>query len=62
MISSSVISCKKAISVIKEDYVQIPTQKSRIPCFRPEVLVKRPDAHQSVTFIRTKWQNHPDFH
>jgi hypothetical protein len=36
--------------------VQIPTQRSRIPCFHPDNPVKRSDAHQSATSIRTTWQ------
>jgi hypothetical protein len=32
MTSSSVTNCKKAISVFKEDFMQIPTQKSRSLC------------------------------
>jgi hypothetical protein len=51
MTSSSVISCKKAISVFKEDSVQIPTQKRQVLCFRSDGLVKHPDDHQSATFV-----------
>jgi hypothetical protein len=36
MASSSVTSCKNAISMFKEDYVRILTQKSQILCFRPK--------------------------
>jgi hypothetical protein len=50
MTSSNITSCKKAISVIKEDYV--PTQKSRILCFHPDGSVKRLNAHQSATSER----------
>jgi hypothetical protein len=48
MTSSSVTSCKKDISVFKEDSVQITTQRSQIPCFRSDDQVKRPDSHQSA--------------
>jgi hypothetical protein len=37
---------KKLVQVFKEDSVHIPTQRSRIPCFRPDGPVMRPDAHQ----------------
>jgi hypothetical protein len=53
MTSSSVTSCKKDISIFKEDSVQITTQRSQIPCFRPDDLVKRLDSHQSANI-------HPD--
>jgi hypothetical protein len=62
MISSSVTSCKKVISVFNEDSVQIPTQKSQNPCFRPDDSLKRPDTHQSATSVRTTWQYLPDAH
>jgi hypothetical protein len=62
MTSFRVTSCKKAISVFKEDSVQIPTQKSWILCFRPNGSVKRPDAHQLATSIQTTWQDCPDAH
>jgi hypothetical protein len=42
--------------------VQIPTQKSRILCFCLDGQVKRPDARQSTTFVRTTWQYHSDSH
>jgi hypothetical protein len=44
MTISGVTSCKKAISVFKEDFVQFPTKKSRILCFRPDGPVKHLDA------------------
>jgi hypothetical protein len=44
--------------------VQIPTQRSRIPSFRPNGLVMRPDTYQcqeaeqfKVASIRTSWQH-----
>jgi hypothetical protein len=43
MTSSSDTSYKKAMSVFKEDSVQIPTQKRRIICFHPDSLVKCSD-------------------
>jgi hypothetical protein len=52
MTSSSVTSSKKSISVFKEDSVQIPTQRSRIPCFRPDDPVKRPDSHQLAISVQ----------
>jgi hypothetical protein len=62
MTISSVTSCKKAISVFKEDSIQIPTQKSQILCFRPDGLVKHPDGYQSATSVRTTWQYRPNAH
>jgi hypothetical protein len=46
----------------QEDFVQIPTQKSPILCFCLNGLVKRPNAHQSATSVRTTWQYRPDSH
>jgi hypothetical protein len=34
--------------MLKEDSAQIPTQRSRIPSFRPDGPVMHPDAHISV--------------
>jgi len=48
--------------MFKEDFVQIPTQRSQIPSFHQDDLVKRPDAHQSTTSVRTRWQYRPDAH
>jgi hypothetical protein len=39
--------------VVKEDFAQIPTQRSRIPSIRLNVPVYRPDAHQSATSVLT---------
>jgi len=50
---ASVTSFMKAISVFKEDSLQIPTQRSRIPSNRPDVWCSCPDAHQLATSIRT---------
>jgi len=41
--------------MFKEDSVQIPTQRSRTPSFRP-------DAHQSATSVWTTWQYLLDAH
>jgi hypothetical protein len=62
MTSSSVTSCKKAISMFNEDSVQIPTQKSWILCFCWNGPVKHLNAHQLATFVQTTWQYHPDAH
>jgi hypothetical protein len=50
--------------MFKEDFVQIPTQRSRIPSFRPNGPVIRPDTHQcqeveqlKVASVRTSWQH-----
>jgi hypothetical protein len=37
---------KKCFKMLKKDYVQIPTQRSRIPRFRLDGPIMRPDAHQ----------------
>jgi len=55
MTSSSVTSCKKAISVFKEDSMHIPTKKNQILCFRPDNPIKCLDAHQSATSVQTTW-------
>jgi hypothetical protein len=55
MTSSSVTSCKKAISVVKEDSVQIP-------CFCPDNPVKHPNPHQSATSVWKMWQYPLDPH
>jgi len=47
MTSSSVTSCKKVISVFKEDSVQNSRQRSWIPCIHLDVPVNCPDALQS---------------
>jgi hypothetical protein len=36
---------EKCFKMFKEDSVQIPTQRSRIPSFRPDGPVMRSDAH-----------------
>jgi hypothetical protein len=57
MTSSSVTSCKKAISVFKES-VQIPSQKSRILCFCPDAHQCREASEQfQVASIWTSWQH-----
>jgi hypothetical protein len=50
--------------MFKEDSMQIPTQKSRIPRFRSDGLVMRSDAHQcqeaeqfKVASVQTSWQH-----
>jgi hypothetical protein len=50
--------------MFKEDYVLIPTQRSRIPRFCLDSPVMRPNAHQrqeaeqfKVAIIRTSWQH-----
>jgi len=50
--------------MFKEDSVEIPTQRSRIPSFRPDDLVACLDAHLcqeaeqfKVASIRTSWQH-----
>jgi hypothetical protein len=56
---------EKVISMFKEDSVQIPTQRSRILCFRLDGPIMRPDAHQyreaseqfQVASVRTSWQH-----
>jgi hypothetical protein len=53
---------RRLFQKFQEDYVQIPTQKSRIPRIRPNVPVNCPDAHQSATSIQTMWQYSPDAH
>jgi hypothetical protein len=30
------------------------------PVYRPDGIFKRPDTHQSATFVRTQWQYSPD--
>jgi hypothetical protein len=65
MISSSVTSFKKAISVFKEDSMQISTQKSRILSLHPDGLVMCLEAYQcreaseqlQVASVRTSWQH-----
>jgi hypothetical protein len=41
-----VLITEKFFMMFQEDSVQILTQKSRIPCFRPDGPVMRPDTHQ----------------
>jgi hypothetical protein len=41
-------SSEKCFKMFKEDYVQIPTQRSRIPSFRSDGPVMRSDAHQCL--------------
>jgi hypothetical protein len=53
MTSFSVISFKKAISVFQEDFVQIPTQKSRILCFCQDGPIMRPNAHQCQKLLNS---------
>jgi hypothetical protein len=43
---------EKCFKMFKEDFVQIPTQRSRIPSFRPDGSVMRPDAHQDSNSSR----------
>jgi len=51
---------KKCFKILKEDSVQIPTQRSRIPSFRQDDPDMRPNAHQcqeaeqfKVAYVRT---------
>jgi hypothetical protein len=41
MTAAIVTSFKKAILVFEEDSVQIPTQRSRIPRFRSDIMANR---------------------
>jgi hypothetical protein len=55
---ASVTSFMKAISVFKEDSVQIPTQRSRIPSNRPDDVVF-PSGRSSVSNIHPDNENFP---
>jgi hypothetical protein len=46
----------KAISVFKEDYVQIPIQRSQIPSNRPDDVVF-PSGRSSISNIRLDDEN-----
>jgi hypothetical protein len=55
---------EKCFKMFKEDSVQIPTQRSRIPRFRPDGLVLRRDAHKcreakqfKNASVQTSWQH-----
>jgi hypothetical protein len=63
IMASSVSRASRGLfQVFKEYSLQIPTQRSRIPCFCPNILVKRPKSHQSATSVWTTWQYHLDSH
>jgi hypothetical protein len=61
MTSFSVTSFKKAISMFKEDSMQILTQKSWILCFRLDGLVMHPDTRQSEKLLNSS-SVHPSGH
>jgi hypothetical protein len=52
---------EKLFQVFKEDFVQIPTQKSRIPCFHLDGPIMRPSAHQCREALNSS-RLHPSGH